>query len=449
MSKHLFEQTNHVIAKNADEAYSKTLSALIDQGDKINAGESKSIGSGKTSYEIMNFSIRIENPKQRLIFNNERRINLPAAVARFLWMMAGNDRLADIAFYEPKVSSFSDDGIVVPGSSYGQRILRSRPGLDQLHAVIDRLRKDPTSRRAAISIYHPEDAVRDSKDIPCTFGIFYYIRESKLHSTTLMRSNNSFVLMPYNIFEFSLLSEVVCSEVNSKEYPIELGSLTHMAISMHLYDNDVEKSKKIIDASKAKLPSITVPGIPKNSAPLEQIRRLVVLEAKLRHESAGIKASEIESWIGLGDKSNLDKYWKQYYYLLILYIVKNKARLIKSNSGEMKLTLNILDSVINEPWKSYLPKDYFEPDSVTENPYLMERDTSQIELPDITLRHETQEHRRIQLLAEQYEKESNSVISWREFVQLESVFVGIAARDEISMKEFKVQLQNSRKENEI
>jgi thymidylate synthase len=288
MEKALFDFQNHLIVTDADEAYAKTLSSLLNDGSRIEAGESKSVGSGKSTYEIMNFSIKIENPRQRLVFNSERKINLPAAVARFLWMMAGSDRLADIEFYEPKVGSFSDDGIVIPGSSYGQRILRSRPGLDQLQAVIDRLKKDPSSRRAAISIYHPEDAVRDSKDIPCTFGIFYYIRDFKLHSTTLMRSNNSFILMPYNIFEFSLLAEVVCTEVNSKDLPIEFGSLTHTAISMHLYDENgnIEKSKKIIDAAKNVI-AAKIPKIPKSSNPLEQIRQLVILEAKLRHESAG------------------------------------------------------------------------------------------------------------------------------------------------------------------
>ena len=147
-----------IIAVDADSAYAETLRSVLENGLEATAGASLSVGAGKPSKEILNFSCVLSQPRKRLPHNPARKLNLPAAVARFVWMMAGSDRLADIAFYEPKVSFFSDDGIAVPGSSYGQRILRSRPGLNQLESAIARLKQDPASRRAAISIYHPEDA---------------------------------------------------------------------------------------------------------------------------------------------------------------------------------------------------------------------------------------------------------------------------------------------------
>lgn len=119
MSRSLFDPTSYLQVDDADAAYAETLSRVLDHGEVVKGGESLSVGAGKDSHELLNYSVVLSNPREKLIFNEVRRIYLPGAVARFVRMMAGSDRLADIAFYEPKVKSFSDDGIAVPGSSYG------------------------------------------------------------------------------------------------------------------------------------------------------------------------------------------------------------------------------------------------------------------------------------------------------------------------------------------
>src|SRR5687768_5860189 len=125
--------------RNADEAFVQTLAHVMDDGTEVAPTESMSTGSQKGFKEVMNYETTLQAPRERLIHNPLRTLNLPAAVARFVWMMAGSDRLHDIAFYEEKVRFFTDDGVSVPGSNYGQRILQPRPGLNQLKAVIERL----------------------------------------------------------------------------------------------------------------------------------------------------------------------------------------------------------------------------------------------------------------------------------------------------------------------
>jgi thymidylate synthase len=412
-------------AGDADAAYAETLSRVLDNGEVVTGGNSLSIGAGKSSHELLNYSVVLSNPREKLIFNEARRIYLPAAVARFVWMMAGSDRLADIAFYEPKVKSFSDDGIAVPGSSYGQRIMRARPGLNQLEAVIGRLTEDPQSRRAAISVYQPEDAVRSSCDIPCTFGLSYHIRRGKLHATTLMRSNNAFLLLPYNIFEFSLLAEVVAAELN-----VPLGSLTHYALSMHIYEHEVAKSREIIAGYK-RLPSIEhtpVPGVPADSNPLEQIRNLVILEADLRHASEGLTGSNIVEWVDKAE-GKLDQFWKQFYYLLLLHVVSHKCGLLRSDLVQRSNALETLESVIEEPWKSYLTKGAFEVEGAVVSSVGKLISPGYEPAKVITLR-DARAHRELRERAEEYERENQVKISWQQFGLLEERFADqVAARD--------------------
>lgn len=419
-----------IITTNADEAYAETLASLLDCGDKVLGGKSSSIGSEKECHEILNFMTVINNPQQRLIYNASRKLNLPAAIARFVWMMAGNDRLDDIAFYEPKVRFFTDDGISVPGSNYGQRMLHPRPGLNQLSAVINRLKSDSQSRRAAISIYHPEDAVRESHDIPCTFGLFYHVRNGKLFATTIMRSNNAYILLPYNIFEFSLLAEVVAVEIG-----VPLGAQTHFAASMHIYEHDVEGSKRVVDSYRSENTSesgVPIPSMPSEPKPLDQIKELVILESDLRHNSQGLTGNNIEEWITKGQEK-LNSYWQQYYFLLLLYVVTQKSTYLKANSNQQEIALSALESVFAEPWKSYLPKDAFKAQGSKLNSI---ENIAPLEIPNVNqgaqviFLHDFAAHKQLRERVNEYESKTKTEVNWKAFANLQERFADrIAARD--------------------
>lgn len=414
-------------AADADAAYAQTLALLLDSPLRVVDGASASTATGKTSQELLNFTIVLTNSRARLVWTPARRLNLPAAVARFVWMMAGSDRLADIAFYEPKVRAYTDDGISVPGSNYGQRILQPRPGLNQLVSVINRLKLNRTSRRAAITIYHPEDAVRESHDIPCAFGLFYHVREDILHATTIMRSNNAYILLPYNLFEFSLLAEVVATEVG-----VQLGTLTHTAASMHLFEEHFAHSRTIATAAgeldRSSLPSL--PPIPATDSPVEQIRTLVQLEAELRHTSANLGEGNVEELIRRGE-GELNAFWRQLYYLLAVYVAR------QNQSGG---ALERLKSALTSPWLEYLPEDTFR----TATP-ATEREILSLELspgaarPKVVPLHTTQTHRSLRENAATWEQRTGGKLGWEAFVKLEERFAtAVAARGDgsVTFEEF-------------
>jgi thymidylate synthase len=254
---------------DAEAAYRKVLADVLATDHEIVGGETKSVGSKKRSKEILHYGLVIGNPRERLIWNAKRKLNVPAAVGRFVWMMAGNDRLKDIEFYEKKVTAFSDDGIVVPGSSYGHRMMYPAPGCDQIEGVVSRLKEDAATRRAAVAVFRPEDVTRLSVDIPCTFGLAFHNRGEFLHPSVIMRSNNALVLLPYNIFEFSLLGEAVAAEIGLK-----LGAMSYYALSMHIYATDYGTAQDVIVADRPDQ-TTPVPAMPSNPPPMAQIRELV------------------------------------------------------------------------------------------------------------------------------------------------------------------------------
>ncbi|MCW3047292.1 MAG: hypothetical protein JWO74_1576 [Solirubrobacterales bacterium] len=304
---------------SCEEAWTLTLRELVDRGVPLAAG--------RPSRELLGFDVVVDDVRQRLVANSARPLPVVSAVARFVWMMAGNDRLADIRFYEPNVARFTDDGLTVPGSNYGSRLRRSPAGTDQIRGAIERLKgadeemagPDGDLRRAANVIWRPEDAVRASKDIPCAFGAFYFPRDGRLVTQLVMRSNNAMALMPFNLFEFTLLAEVIAAEVGIEPGPFRLD-----AMSMHLYTADDVRATQVLDAAGGTA-AHPMPPIQSDSGPLEQIRQLAQAEAQMRHELAAVAAASVDELRDRGE--GLDDYWRAFLEVLLVHAAATVGRL--------------------------------------------------------------------------------------------------------------------------
>lgn len=111
-----------------------------------------------------------------------------------------------------------------PTSFYGVRII------GQIERVINELRKDPFSRRAALFIAHETDT---SETVPCTMNITFYIGEDgSLCSTVNMRSSDAVWGLPYDQIQFGMLHIVVA---NCIDKPV--GECTLNIVNAHIYDD--------------------------------------------------------------------------------------------------------------------------------------------------------------------------------------------------------------------
>jgi thymidylate synthase len=308
-----------------DGIFRAVLREVLECGEEVTASQSKSVGSGTTSLDLRNHQFTIPNPYDRVVCAPERRFNVVGAIARFIWLVSGSDRLDEIEFYEPRARAFTDDGLTLPGSNYGARLFHAEPGLNQIHGVISRVKSDPCTRRAAAAVYQAEDAVRDSKDIPCAFGLFYTVREGKLVTTTVMRSNAAWRLLPFNIFEFTLLQELVAVVSGLK-----LGSYTHFAVSQHLFRADNPERDEVELAQRLLAGGTTYPRYVFSPMPAETtwetIRQLISVFAHVRTESSGLSNS---TFLQSADEiaAQLPPYWADYGLALLAHALSNRGLL--------------------------------------------------------------------------------------------------------------------------
>jgi thymidylate synthase len=306
-------------AADIDAAYVEMLRAVLDQGHIVETYPTGAPERARRSIEMLNYTVTLAHPRARLLRNPARRFNAIEAVARLVWNLQANNRLEDIAFYQPKVRGYSDDHLSVPGSNYGMRLFDPRPGINQIAGAIATLQREVGSRRAATVIWSPEDAVRESHDIPCAFGMFFHLRDGCLHTTTIMRSNNATLLLPYNLFEFTLFSELIAASVGA-----ELGPYVHFAASMHIYDTDRAQAEAAIaayDQQGSQWPCVAMPPMPSDVPSLAAANTLAQLEAQLRHEYALV---DPQALIARGEQ--LPPYWRAFYDVLLAYALRRADR---------------------------------------------------------------------------------------------------------------------------
>jgi thymidylate synthase len=181
----------------------------------------------KKTKELLGFKSMIDM-NQPVVTIKERNLGYKFMAAEAAWIMSGDNRVSTIAPYSKAISSFSDDGLLFFGA-YGPQVR------DQLSHVIQTLSDDMDSRQAVMTIWRPNP--RASKDIPCTISCQFIIRKDYLYCFMNMRSSDAWLGVPYDWFNFSMLSAGVALMLRQKGIHVKLGALHFYAASQHLYED--------------------------------------------------------------------------------------------------------------------------------------------------------------------------------------------------------------------
>lgn len=186
--------------------------------------------------------LELTNPRARLS-QTEMKGTLFSCLGELLWYLSESNDVAPIKYYLNRYDEFAEPDGTVWGA-YGPRIFNMR-GINQLALVIQRLEKNPDSRKAVVQLFNAEDIPTDDhsyKDVPCTCVFQFMIRTNKLDMITSMRSNDAFIGLPHDVFAFTMLQEIVARSLGK-----EIGTYKHMVGSLHLYDDKIAKARAYLD----------------------------------------------------------------------------------------------------------------------------------------------------------------------------------------------------------
>ena len=210
----------------AQDAFETLYDAIIENGVEY-------IGT-KAIFDI---GFIIENPMDNKINTPWRKWNQEYADYEWEWYLSG-DRSVESLEKRAKIWS----KMYKPGdpdkkvnSNYGFQWQRN----NQLDKIVEKLKVDPYTRQAVISIYDGKEIDDYEYDTPCTNTITFYQRpdmKRKLNMSVQMRSNHTTFGFTNDQYFFSKLQKMVADRLE-----LEVGYYYHHAVNMHLYEYDFNK----------------------------------------------------------------------------------------------------------------------------------------------------------------------------------------------------------------
>lgn len=228
-------------------------------------------GSRGDTTELLGVSIRLRKPRARLS-RSEDRGHPFSALGELLWYLAGRDDLEFIQPYIPKYKKEADDGIL--HGAYGPRLMGTGSAVNQLQNVTDLLRERPGSRRAVIQLFDAKDLTENYREIPCTTTLQFHLRDTGLHLTASMRSNDAYWGLPHDVFCFTMLQEMMARRLGTT-----LGQYFHYAGSMHVYDDHMDGVRRYVEEGYHQ--TVEMPSMPEGD-PFTQVDGLLDAESKIR-----------------------------------------------------------------------------------------------------------------------------------------------------------------------
>jgi len=205
---------------NANEAYEGVIDEILQRG--IDFGDTKA---------IFNCGFYIDNPSDKAITNVERNWNKKYAAAEWAWYLSGDpkiSKLGELYGSIPPIWKRMADKNGEVNSNYGYQWQRH----NQLEYIVNKLRENPDTRHAAISIYDAKENNEYVHDTPCTYAVQFSIVNNKLCMSVYMLSNDIWYGFCNDQYQFASLQQMIADRLS-----IETGWYYHHAHNMHLYKN--------------------------------------------------------------------------------------------------------------------------------------------------------------------------------------------------------------------
>lgn len=278
-------------AANADDLWLEGKSLLLDH--KVFTTSPSRNGPTR---EVLHTAMTLERPREKWIVSRSPALNPAFALVEVIWIVTGRRDSAFLNYFNNRLPAYAGHGDNYHGA-YGHR-LRTTFSIDQLERAYLALSHNPDSRQVVLTIWSPSLDLPDREgrpidpDIPCNLISMLKIRDSKLHWTQIMRSNDIFLGIPHNIIQFTSLQEIMAGWLG-----LELGSYNHFSDSLHVYEKDISKLKASVKVDVAGNPDSL--ALPKTESDLwfGQLAGLVdrMLDVSLSSTQFNVLSSRLEA----------------------------------------------------------------------------------------------------------------------------------------------------------
>lgn len=183
-----------------------------------------------------------------------KKINWRIPLDELLWFIRGehNTQTLSSSIWDAWADPDGDLGPIYGVQWRGMGSCRT----DQLAAVVEGLKKDPYSRRHVVSAWTPDDI--DDMAIPPCHVLFQFnmTQKRQLCCSVYMRSGDMFLGVPFDIFEYGVLTHMVARLVGAEPYELSI-----CIANAHIYNSHIDAVDEQLSRSyKHAFPKLTISG---------------------------------------------------------------------------------------------------------------------------------------------------------------------------------------------
>lgn len=179
--------------------------------------------------------LELRDPTDGLPWQTTRRFNPNIAAAEAVQLVGGFSQPSLLTRASAKFETYMD-GDHFHGA-YGARVMH------QVACAVTKLREDPATRQAVITLWDPWlDNQPGKRDYPCTVSLQFQVEPyaGALEMNVVMRSNDAWLGLPYDVFQFTQLQLSVAHALDRVP-----GWYRHTALSLHIYETDLARAQQV------------------------------------------------------------------------------------------------------------------------------------------------------------------------------------------------------------
>ncbi len=214
-------------------------------------GARKEDRTGTGTLSVFGYQMRFDLA-ERFPLLTTKKVHTKSVIHELLWFLQGSTNVDYLRRNGVTIWDEWADAQGELGPVYGYQ-WRSWPTpdgrhIDQIAAVAQQIRDNPSSRRLVVSAWNVADIPRMAL-APCHALFQFYVADGRLSCQLYQRSADVFLGVPFNIASYALLTLMVAQVTGLKP-----GEFVHTLGDAHLYLNHLEQAREQLSRTPRKPP---------------------------------------------------------------------------------------------------------------------------------------------------------------------------------------------------
>jgi len=207
----------------------------------LECGADKADRTGTGTRSVFGYQMRF-NLADGFPLVTTKKLHLRSIIHELLWFLQGDTNIGYLREHGVTIWDEWADASGDLGPVYGKQWRRwATPDgrvIDQIAEVIERIKRDPDSRRLIVSAWNVAE-IPQMALAPCHALFQFYVANGRLSCQLYQRSADIFLGVPFNIASYALLTHMVAQVCE-----LRVGDFVHTLGDAHLYANRVSCSRR-------------------------------------------------------------------------------------------------------------------------------------------------------------------------------------------------------------